>query len=55
MKEEFAERVLMAKDIRNTFHLTKSREGIVCDVKAVEKALDLLVKTIERAPLALKK
>ncbi len=55
MKKVFAEKIVAAKDIRNTFHLAKSREGIDCDVAAVEKALDLLVKTIKYAPRVLKK
>jgi len=38
--------------VRNTFHFNKPRAQI-CDLKRVEKALQLLVHTIGNAPKAL--
>ncbi len=53
MKEKFAEEILKINSIRNTFHFTKPRNQITCEVKMVEKALDLLVKVIQGAPKAI--
>ncbi len=53
MKNQFAKEILKANDIRNTFHLTKSRSQIKCDIGTVEKSLELLVKVIKNAPKAI--
>ena len=53
MKEQFAREILNANDIRNTFHFTKSRSQIKCEVGVVEKSLEILVKIIKNAPKAI--
>ncbi len=53
IKEQFAKKILNANDIRNTFHLTKSRSHIKCEIGAVEKSLKLLVGIIKKAPKAI--
>lgn len=53
MNEQFAREILNANDIRNTFHLTKSRIEIKCEIGIVEKSLELLVKVIKNAPKAI--
>jgi hypothetical protein len=53
MDKKFAERILDVNSIRNTFHFTKPRNKITCEIKTVEKALELLVDTIKRAPRAI--
>ena len=52
MQEKTARDILDMNDVRNTFHFTKPRIQ-PCDLKRVEKALKLLVHTIERAPKSL--
>jgi len=52
IQEKTAEDILDMNDVRNTFHFNKPRAR-VCDLKRVEKALQLLVHTIENAPKAL--
>jgi len=52
MQEKTAKDILDMNDVRNTFHFNKPRAQI-CDLKRVEKALQLLVHTIENAPKAL--
>ncbi|MDO8518339.1 MAG: hypothetical protein Q7S26_03560 [bacterium] len=52
MQEKTAGDILDMNDVRNTFHFNKSRTQ-VCDLKRVEKALQLLVHTIENAPKSL--
>lgn len=47
MKEQTAEELLKINDIRNTFHFTKPRDKITCEIKTVEKAFKLLVEIIE--------
>ena len=53
MEDKFAEEVLNANDIRNTFHLTKSRSQIKCEIETVEKSFELLIRTIGKAPRAI--
>lgn len=55
MKKETAEGILDINDIRNTFHLNKSRIDIRLELKKVEKAFSLLYKIIEGAPRAISK
>ncbi len=54
IKEKTVDDILELNDIRNTFHFNKPRTK-KCDLVHVESALKLLVYTIEKAPLALKK
>ncbi len=54
IKKETAEAILDLNSLRNTFHLGKPREELVCDLKRVELALNLLVHTIQNAPKTLK-
>lgn len=53
MKKEFGAEILEINDIRNTFHFTKPRNKITCEIETVEGALDLLVRVIKKAPKAL--
>ena len=53
MMKETAEEILEINDIRNTFHFTKPRDKITCEIETVEKAFELLVKIIERGPSAI--
>lgn len=50
LSKRVASEVLAINDLRNTFHLSKSREKIVCNVAQVERALKLLVYIIEKSP-----
>lgn len=50
MKDRFTEKILNANNIRNTFHLTKPRSQIKCEIGTVEKSLELLIKVIKSAP-----
>lgn len=50
MKKGLAQEVLEINSIRNTFHFTKPRNEITCEIKKVEDALELLVKIIKEAP-----
>ncbi len=52
MSDSFAEDILKANDIRNTFHLTKPR-SVKCEVDTVDLVFDLLIKVIKRAPKAI--
>lgn len=52
IQERTSKDILDMNDVRNTFHFNKPRAQ-VCDLKRVEKALQLLVHTIENAPKAL--
>jgi hypothetical protein len=52
IQEKTAKDILDMNDVRNTFHFNKLRAQ-VCDLRRVEKALQLLVHTIENAPKAL--
>lgn len=54
IKKETADDILELNGIRNTFHFNKPRTRD-CDLERVEWALKLLVHTIEKAPLTLKK
>ena len=51
--ETFATKILDANNIRNTFHFTKPRDKITCEIETVENALELLVDTIHKAPKAI--
>ena len=53
IQEETAESILNLNNIRNTLHLSKPRAEVKCDLKQVESAFKLLVRTIERAPKTL--
>lgn len=50
--EKTAEKILSLNDVRNTFHLSKSREKR-CDDAWVESALAVLVHVLENAPHAI--
>ena len=50
MRKETAQKILDINDIRNTFHFTKPRNKITCEIDGVEKAFELLLKVIENAP-----
>ncbi len=50
MSPDSALKILNINDIRNTFHFTKPRDKITCEIKTVENALELLVNIIKRAP-----
>jgi hypothetical protein len=52
IQEKTAKDILDMNDVRNTFHFNKLRAH-VCDLRRVEKALQLLAHTIENAPKAL--
>lgn len=54
MKPKTAEEILTINDIRNTFHLTKSRNNASVETDRVEEALALLMKIIKVAPIAIK-
>jgi len=45
--------ILELNDVRNTFHFSKPRTK-KCDISRVESALNLLIRTIENAPKALR-
>lgn len=53
IKEQTATDILDMNDVRNTFHFNKPRAH-ECDLKRVEKALQLLLHTIENAPKTLR-
>ncbi len=53
MSETFATKILDTNDIRNTFHFTKPRNKITCEIETVENALELLVDTIKKARKAI--
>lgn len=53
MGKNFATKILDMNDIRNTFHFTKPRNKITCEIETVENALELLVETIKKAPKAI--
>ena len=53
MREDTMSDILEMNDVRNTFHFSKPRRNS-CSINRVEKAMQLLVYTIERAPKALK-
>lgn len=52
MMAKTAEDILDMNDVRNTFHFNKLRAK-TCDLKRVERALQLLVHTIKNAPKSL--
>ncbi|MBU1104559.1 hypothetical protein KJ664_01510 [Patescibacteria group bacterium] len=51
--EKFAQEILDLNNIRNTFHFTKPRNKITCEIEVIEKAFELLLKVIENAPVAI--
>lgn len=55
IKPEMLADLLRTNDLRNTFHLSKSREEAVCDTSRVESALKLLLDVIEDVPKAVLK
>ena len=54
IQEKTATDILELNDVRNTFHFSKHRVQ-KCDLKRVEVALQLLVRTLEKAPGVLQK
>ena len=52
IQERTAQDILDMNNVRNTFHFSKMRAQ-KCDIQRVEKALQLLVHTIQNAPKAL--
>lgn len=54
IQEKTAKEILEINDVRNTFHFSK-RSVEHYDIEQVEKALNLLVRTLEKAPVALAK
>ena len=54
IQEKTAQAILEINDVRNTFHFSK-KSIEHCNIEQVEKALGLLVRTIEKAPSALTK
>lgn len=53
MDDKFAQEILDINDIRNTFHFTKPRNQINCEIKTVERSLELLIDIIDKAPKAI--
>ncbi len=53
ISKQIASEIFAMNDLRNTFHLSKSREKNSCDIDQVERALKLLVYVIERSPKGL--
>jgi hypothetical protein len=47
IKLDISKEILGINEVRNTFHFSKPRHEIVCEIKQVEKAYDLLVKIIQ--------
>ena len=52
IQEKTEQEILDKNNVRNTFHFSKMRAQ-KCDIQRVEKALQLLVHTIQNAPKAL--
>jgi hypothetical protein len=50
ISELIAREIFEINDLRNTFHLSKMREKIVCGIPEVERAFGLLVSVIHKAP-----
>ncbi|GEM_PF-924432 len=50
VSKQITKEILAINDLRNTFHLSKSREKISCNVTQVERAFKLLVYAIQKAP-----
>ena len=48
ISKPLAKEILSINDLRNTFHFTKPREKIVCDVGQVERAFKLLVHVLQQ-------
>jgi len=55
MKKDTADKLMHINGLRNTVHLSKPRDGVICDVAQVESALSMLVYVIERAPKSMPK
>lgn len=54
MTLETSNKMLKLNQIRNTFHLNKSRESLVCDEKQVNESFELLMITLSKGPERLK-
>ncbi len=54
ISESFTQKILNANDIRNTFHFTKPRNKITCEIDVVEKTFDLLSEVIKKLSKATK-
>ena len=54
MEKQITQDILDINDIRNTFHFTKPRDKITCEIIIIEKALELLVNIIKKAPDTIK-
>ena len=50
IEKKLAQEILDINNVRNTFHFTKPRNKIICEIKIVENALELLVKVLKNAP-----
>ena len=50
IEKKLAQEILDINNIRNTFHFTKPRNEITCEIKIVENALELLIKVLKNAP-----
>ena len=53
IQEKTVGEILELNALRNTFHFNKPRTDFTCDLSRVESALQLLVRTIQKAPKAL--
>jgi hypothetical protein len=49
IKPALKKRIVSAKDVRNTFHLSKSRQGLQCTQAAAESAMKAALDTITLA------
>jgi len=50
IEKKLAQKILDINNIRNTFHFTKPRNKITCEIKIIENALELLIGVIKNAP-----
>lgn len=53
IQEKTVDEILGLNALRNTFHFNKPRTDFVCDLNRVESALQMLVRTLQKAPKAL--
>lgn len=53
MPEPLTKEIVLANEIRNTYHFMKSRKAII-NMGKVEKTLEILVSVIEIAPKMIK-
>ena len=55
IKKKLKQRVDTARNVRNTFHLAKSRKGIRCDAASVNAAYDAVIEMLNVAKVAIQK